>query len=213
MGIINDNYMSDIYLCNKISTPKAPKDVSVMDNNLCFSDYILDLPYELPLSPSLSDSLSSFPSQSPVPFELSDQSLFSDLSLLTTNHSITPVETGTKGRRRRKTSQKIYACSYCESTFTRINDLKRHTYRHNGQFPFLCNCGKGYYKLDLFLKHQLGHQTNNSCDKCGKTFTKRTDLARHYNTHWAKYICACGEGYSRKDLFFSHGRICKYSLK
>ncbi|KAJ3388384.1 hypothetical protein HDU84_009818 [Entophlyctis sp. JEL0112] len=57
------------------------------------------------------------------------------------------------------------ACEFCEQTFSRSHDLKRHLFSHKGERPFSCGrCGKGFSRRDILRKHQeafaLGKKIN-----------------------------------------------------
>lgn len=128
LGIVNDYQLSD-QMFNDIL------DLSLFNNSIestsstqsSDDNFILDLPWEVPQSTMSHNS----------------QHLMSTQSLLSQN---------LKGRPRKHFAQKIFKCTQCDSTFTRRYDLKRHSYKHTG-YPYICRCGKGYDRHDLFMRH------------------------------------------------------------
>ncbi|KAJ3351518.1 hypothetical protein HDU83_008896 [Entophlyctis luteolus] len=47
------------------------------------------------------------------------------------------------------------SCEFCEQTFSRSHDLKRHLFSHKGERPFSCGrCGKGFSRRDILRKHE-----------------------------------------------------------
>ncbi|KAL3315743.1 hypothetical protein Ciccas_005621 [Cichlidogyrus casuarinus] len=58
---------------------------------------------------------------------------------------------------------KAFRCMICEAQFTQRSNLQRHSLRHVGFKPFICNiCGKAYYRKDHLVRHiELSHPGTN----------------------------------------------------
>ncbi|KAI8617999.1 hypothetical protein BC830DRAFT_1048051, partial [Chytriomyces sp. MP71] len=49
-----------------------------------------------------------------------------------------------------------FQCDKCDQTFSRVHDLKRHSYTHSANRPFSCSrCGKGFARRDVLRKHEM----------------------------------------------------------
>lgn len=56
-----------------------------------------------------------------------------------------------------KSDARKHQCPDCPSTFTRPHDLKRHSYKHSGTRPFVCqrdpHCTKSFSRFDALKRH------------------------------------------------------------
>ncbi|XP_046538035.1 zinc finger protein 80-like [Equus quagga] len=96
----------------------------------------------------------------------------------------------------------------CESHGSRKDPLI-----HRGKNSYKCkDCGKGFTKNRLLLRHQRIHTKVKlyKCRKCGKAFLKKADLTEHYSIHIGEkpYECIeCGRAFSRRSHLTEHQRI------
>lgn len=49
---------------------------------------------------------------------------------------------------------RAFRCTFCSANFTQRSNLQRHSLKHVGFKPFICNvCGKAYYRKDHLVRH------------------------------------------------------------
>ncbi|XP_068233088.1 zinc finger protein ZFP2-like [Palaemon carinicauda] len=106
-----------------------------------------------------------------------------------------------------------FECKYCEKSFTKSSDLKRHLMIHTGDRPFVCNlCGTGFIeksKLIVHTRHHTGERPF-ECQDCGKTFIKKSDMTNHRKTHSGErnfVCCECGKAFIKKSDLTRHTRL------
>ncbi|KAF2003494.1 hypothetical protein P154DRAFT_486746 [Amniculicola lignicola CBS 123094] len=61
---------------------------------------------------------------------------------------------------------RLFQCSTCKRSFTRVDHLTRHVRAHTRQKPYICpTCSKGFARVDLLKRHAVGHSTEQSTQK------------------------------------------------
>lgn len=104
---------------------------------------------------------------------------------------------------------KIYSCNECDEKFYRKNQLKQHSTKHTGIFPYYCpTCGKGSINLKQHEHHMVGHKTH-QCSICGEILQKWSQLLDHKKAkHSKKYQCdVCKLQFSHRSNMDSHKKI------
>ena len=133
--------------------------------------------------------------------------------------------------------EKVYVlgCDFCEATFIRRSDLKRHTLNRSAKFS--CNlCENMFCSNKLFLAHKekvhggvshvgepmkgkvtidIGHEVKLfCCDLCGKSFGKEKTLFVHRSTHTDEKgfeCCDCGTKFSVSSNLRRHKKEAVFS--
>ncbi|KAJ5083006.1 hypothetical protein N7532_012049 [Penicillium argentinense] len=87
-------------------------------------------------------------------------------SVLTTCFPVKPKQrppyTGTKTRRRRKTTSEERICPVCAQSFKKAEHLARHLRSHTKEKPFNCSvCKKAFARQDTLLRHSRSHLARN----------------------------------------------------
>lgn len=89
-----------------------------------------------------------------------------------------------------------------------------------GEKPFLCSeCGKGFSKVGNLKQHSYRHLNKNefTCPDCPRSFNTKDDLNKHFkNIHLAlpkKYECdICGRGFKKPYVLKQH-KMCHTNEK
>lgn len=111
--------------------------------------------------------------------------------------------------RLRHMKEKMYGCKDCDERFYRKNQLKVHSTKHSGVFPYNCpKCGKGSINLKQHEHHMVGHKSY-ECTVCGEILSKWSQLLVHRrDMHSKKYQCdVCHQCFSHKSNMDSHMKI------
>ncbi|KAF2728093.1 hypothetical protein EJ04DRAFT_546959 [Polyplosphaeria fusca] len=60
-------------------------------------------------------------------------------------------------------AQRLFQCSTCKRSFTRVDHLTRHVRSHTRHKPYVCQvCTKGFARVDLLKRHVAGHSAENA---------------------------------------------------
>ncbi|CAI4054213.1 hypothetical protein SKDZ_16G4390 [Saccharomyces kudriavzevii ZP591] len=90
---------------------------------------------------------------------------------------------------------KTFFCDYdgCDKAFTRPSILTEHQLSvHQGLRPFQCDkCPKSFVKKSHLERHLYSHSDTKpfQCSYCGKGVTTRQQLKRHEVTHTKSFVC------------------------
>ncbi|CAO1434097.1 unnamed protein product [Diamesa hyperborea] len=107
---------------------------------------------------------------------------------------------------------KMYSCSFCEKSFLRHDNLKRHEAIHSDARNFKCTeCEKAFKTSEMMRSHLKIHFKNYSCTDCDKKFNSSRSLETHQRTHqgirpFTCNISKCGKDYTSKKGLREHQR-------
>ncbi|KAG8430520.1 hypothetical protein GDO86_020454 [Hymenochirus boettgeri] len=109
-------------------------------------------------------------------------------------------------------TNKPFACTECEKTFSRKQHIISHQTIHTGEKPFTCTeCGKKFSTKRSLLTHQKIHTGVKpfSCTECEKTFSRKQASYSPNNPHrgetfhlyrmWEKILYKAKPTYSSKN--------------
>ena len=114
-----------------------------------------------------------------------------------------------------------HMCQFCGKGFSKKNNLTRHVQSHLNLREFQCaECDKAFNTKPELRMHQKIHAAKregntdwlnrNTCQHCGKVFTKRNTLTRHVNSHLnlREFKCSeCGKGFNTNIDLKGHQKI------
>ena len=131
-------------------------------------------------------------------FTEQNMKIHTDSSVHGHGHEITKINIGEEELNKliEKSKKKELECTYCEKTFARIGDLKRHVNTvHLKLKPYKCfDCDKSY-GLQQDLKHHFlsAHEKIKpfKCELCDTSFSKNSNLKTHVEAmhEKIKYVC------------------------
>lgn len=107
---------------------------------------------------------------------------------------------------------KMYNCSFCDKTFLRHDNLKRHEAIHSDARNFKCTeCEKAFKTSEMMRSHLKTHFKNYSCTDCDKKFNSSRSLESHQRTHqgirpFTCNISKCGKDYTSSKGLREHQR-------
>ena len=93
-----------------------------------------------------------------------------------------------KHEERQNGNSRLYSCSFCPKTYTRLRALKQHTNRHTGVQPYKCQiCDENFYTskakgLHDYEKHH-GEYPGFKCKICGEMCRSGLGRETHYLRH------------------------------
>ena len=94
--------------------------------------------------------------------------------------------------RHQKDHGKFFQCKWCKQTFSKHTDMKIHKQMHTDRtfnFPrppnqYYCSiCKKIWEHFCIYKAHCLAAHERYPCEYCDKTFTGKTNVARHTKLH------------------------------
>ncbi|CAI6303947.1 unnamed protein product [Periconia digitata] len=85
--------------------------------------------------------------------------------------------------------ERLFQCSTCQRSFTRIDHLMRHVRSHTKEKPYICpTCEKGFARIDLLKRHSENHKSKRArkeivrqsrvvqaCEECSNLHLRCTD--------------------------------------
>lgn len=111
--------------------------------------------------------------------------------------------------KQRHLKEKMYACNQCDEKFYRKNQLRTHSMKHTGVFPYYCpKCNKGSINLKQHEHHIISHKSY-ECSMCGEILNKWSQLLVHRrDKHSKKFQCdVCKQAFSHRSNMNSHMKI------
>ncbi|XP_049790663.1 zinc finger protein 236-like [Schistocerca nitens] len=82
--------------------------------------------------------------------------------------------------------ERPFKCDYCNASFRKSNQLKRHNHKHTGEKAFKCDiCDKSFISNASLKTHLRTHEGAKiySCPFCDNNFSTNSSLKRHMVTH------------------------------
>ncbi|XP_061877763.1 gastrula zinc finger protein XlCGF64.1-like [Entelurus aequoreus] len=105
-----------------------------------------------------------------------------------------------------------FQCSFCDKTFGKKRNLKRHMRCHTAEKPFMCSdCGKTFSIKGHLIRHTRTHTGEKpfACSVCHQTFSRKASLIIHTRTHTGEkpFSCAmCGKSFTHRSTWMRHTR-------
>ncbi|XP_075237751.1 uncharacterized protein LOC142333979 [Lycorma delicatula] len=104
---------------------------------------------------------------------------------------------------------KSFICNFCQKSFHRKHDLKRHINSHTKEKNYICNfCSKSFNESsELNLHFKIHMEEGYICKCCQKSFKNKNNIKAHLNTHTNEknYVCNfCQTSFHRKYDLIRH---------
>lgn len=105
-----------------------------------------------------------------------------------------------------------HECNECGQSFTKQQQLQRHTYIHTGIKPFLCDypgCEMRCMNLSVLKRHKLIHQKSRYVcpqESCQQKFDAYKDLQHHIKDEHPKVCDICGRPFQQLRCLKKHRR-------
>lgn len=117
-----------------------------------------------------------------------------------------------KHKRTTHSPYKAHTCKECGKSFTKANDLLKHTRIHLGIRPYTCQiCEKSFTHQTSLRNHQAVHSGEKPfiCNYCGASFSYAGNLKVHIRSHTNErpYVCTyCCKSFARTANLNEHLR-------
>lgn len=123
-----------------------------------------------------------------------------------------------QGEQQTDTSKKRLKCEHCDKMFQKQSELRRHTYIHTGEKPYLCKkCGMRFNQTSHLVRHfKRTHLREKpfKCKYCDKGFAAKQELGSHESIHTGErpYVCLlCDKGFARRESMYKHMKVHSHS--
>lgn len=203
---INDDGLNE--LMNLNGDPNAYLDVEFLDDDDCFSEYLLPLLDQTPIHDVTVDGA--------VFIKFKDEHS-KEIELL--SHPIDEIDPSDKTR--------LYNCPKCSSTFNKLNNLTKHLAHDHDVSCLICNeCGAAFNRHAQYELHCKNH-TQEKCDLsadgdilfcslCDKKFKTLSGFKYHLKTHTGvkSFPCQyCDKKFPASTNLNSHLKIVHSQFK
>lgn len=118
-------------------------------------------------------------------------------------------------------SNRRFHCTSCSYSTPHSQTLTNHMRRHEGDRPYICECGKSFTQTSSLTAHRKTHSSTTyfTCTMCGKQFKFAYALKAHQSVHEdGRYPCQiCHKVLKQRRTLEAHlkrhYKICNYSCE